>query len=59
MSITSTQTPPQFTWLFLVVRRSDTADRPHSEQVTAPDHHSAAASWRVITLPPYRTTTVR
>ncbi|EEJ8448071.1 host cell division inhibitor Icd-like protein [Salmonella enterica] len=41
MSTTPTQLHPQYVWLFLAVRRSDTSDRPHREQVTAPDYRTA------------------
>lgn len=41
MSTTPTQTHPQYNWLFLAVRRSDTSDRPHREEVTAPDYRTA------------------
>ncbi|EMG7889498.1 host cell division inhibitor Icd-like protein [Enterobacter hormaechei] len=41
MSTTITQTHPQFTWLFLAVRRSDLRDKPHRRQITAPDYHTA------------------
>ena len=32
---------PQYTWLFLAVRRCDLRDKPHRRQVTAPDYHTA------------------
>lgn len=35
------QAHPQFIWLFLAVCRSDMADRPHRETVTAPDERTA------------------
>lgn len=41
MSTTLTHTCPQFTWLFLAVRRSDALDRPHRHQVTAPTYDAA------------------
>jgi hypothetical protein len=41
MSTTPTQTHPQFTYLFLAVRRSDVRDRPHRHQVTAPTYDAA------------------
>lgn len=37
----STQTHLQFTWLFLVVRRSDVSDKPHRHQITAPTYDAA------------------
>ena len=41
MVTTPTYSHPQFTWLFLAVRRSDTSDRPHREEVTAHDYNTA------------------
>lgn len=41
MSTTPTQTHPQYTWLFLAVRRCDVQDRPHRHQVTAPSYDAA------------------
>ncbi|WP_392586913.1 host cell division inhibitor Icd-like protein [Serratia ureilytica] len=41
MSTTPTQTHPQYTWLFLAVRRADVLDRPHRHQVTAPTYDAA------------------
>lgn len=43
MSTTPTQTHPQYVWLFLAVRRSDLRDKPHREQVTAPDYRTACS----------------
>ncbi|MDN0101538.1 host cell division inhibitor Icd-like protein [Yersinia bercovieri] len=36
-----TQTRPNFIWLFLVVRRSDVADKPRRHQITAPTYDAA------------------
>ena len=41
MMTTPTPSHPQFVWLFLAVRRSDVLDRPHREEVTAPDYNTA------------------
>lgn len=41
MMAVPTNTHPQFVWLFLAVRRSDTLDRPHREEVTAHDYSTA------------------
>ncbi|KGA42350.1 repressor [Pectobacterium odoriferum] len=41
MATTLTPSYPQYIWLFLAVRRADTSDMPHREQVTAPDYHTA------------------
>lgn len=41
MSTTPTPTHPQFTWLFLAVRRADVNDRPHRHQVTASTYDAA------------------
>lgn len=37
----STQTRPNFIWLFLAVRRSDVADKPRRHQITAPTYDAA------------------
>ncbi|MDF3828322.1 host cell division inhibitor Icd-like protein [Pseudocitrobacter sp. 2023EL-00150] len=36
-----TQNNPQYTWLFLAVRRADLQDKPHRKQITAPDYPTA------------------
>ncbi|MRT15184.1 host cell division inhibitor Icd-like protein [Enterobacteriaceae bacterium RIT711] len=41
MMATLTPSHPQYTWLFLAVRRSDLSDRPHREEVTASDYPTA------------------
>jgi len=41
MASIPTQTNPQYTWLFLAVRRADLQDKPHRKQITAPDYPSA------------------
>ncbi|HED2510948.1 TPA: host cell division inhibitor Icd-like protein [Enterobacter asburiae] len=41
MATTLTQAYPQYTWLFLAVRRADMHSRPHRQQITAPDYHTA------------------
>ncbi|WP_208951718.1 host cell division inhibitor Icd-like protein [Rahnella sp. ChDrAdgB13] len=41
MSTIPTHTRPQFTWLFLAVRRADLCDKPHRINVTAPDERAA------------------
>ncbi|HGG8753644.1 TPA: host cell division inhibitor Icd-like protein [Enterobacter cloacae] len=41
MASTTPHTYPQYTWLFLAVRRCVLRDKPHRRQVTAPDYHSA------------------
>lgn len=41
MMTTPTPSHPQFTWLFLAVRRSDVSAKPQREEVTAPDLMSA------------------
>ena len=41
MMATPTQSHPQYTWLFLAVRRSDALNTPHRKKVTAPDLKSA------------------
>ncbi|ELY4857411.1 host cell division inhibitor Icd-like protein [Cronobacter sakazakii] len=41
MASTLTPNYPQYTWLFLAVRRCDLRDKPHRRQVTAPDYHTA------------------
>lgn len=41
MATTLTHSYPQYTWLFLAVRRADMQGRPHRQQITAPDYHTA------------------
>ncbi|EEJ8616640.1 host cell division inhibitor Icd-like protein [Salmonella enterica subsp. enterica serovar Veneziana] len=41
MASTTPYTYPQYTWLFLAVRRCDLRDKPHRRQVTAPDYKTA------------------
>lgn len=41
MATILTPTYPQYTWLFLAVRRADLQDRPHRQQITAPDYPTA------------------
>ncbi|EKO4895354.1 TPA: host cell division inhibitor Icd-like protein [Salmonella enterica subsp. enterica serovar Stanley] len=41
MATTLNPTYPQYTWLFLAVRRCDLRDKPHRRQVTAPDYPTA------------------
>ncbi|EAP4848543.1 ash family protein [Salmonella enterica] len=41
MMTTPTPLYPQFIWLFLAVRRSDTSAHPHREEVTAPTYQAA------------------
>lgn len=37
----TTLSPVAYCWLFLAVRRSDAAERPHREAITAPDERTA------------------
>ncbi|MBS3893603.1 MULTISPECIES: host cell division inhibitor Icd-like protein [Serratia] len=41
MMTTPTQSYPQYTWLFLAVRRSDVTERPHRETITAQSEREA------------------
>ncbi|WP_164095358.1 host cell division inhibitor Icd-like protein [Serratia marcescens] len=41
MMTTPTQPHPQYTWLFLAVRRSDVSERPHRETITAQSEREA------------------
>ncbi|MCX9038803.1 host cell division inhibitor Icd-like protein [Citrobacter portucalensis] len=41
MMATPLASRPQYTWLFLAVRRSDLSDKPHRESVIAGDYQTA------------------
>lgn len=41
MATTLTPSYPQYIWLFLAVRRADMQDKPHRQQITAPDYLTA------------------